>query len=882
MPDLKGTRKEHYNFSRPKFTKMALLSHVSKDGKPAVKHVSRACLACRARHLKCDGKEPICSRCVRANRVCQYVKSNRGGSRRRGVTLKNKQNEKSPGHRIINSHSMTKDRLKQRIREREEKEEVDPDTFVLPCVRNGRADMEKRPVCHHQCMTVENFNKLPPCLSGGQIPHENAKINGKTIDMFPTFNSSKAEESLNKIFDPAILAPSLDECYISPALTRDLNVESVINTYYKYFQHIHPFLPSRTDIITYLNAIPYNYDLLLAMKIIGDGQSSNVYSADVETVQFLISSIVNFVKQVGKDFISLQSLLLLAIAAHISSLHDLSMVLREALVSLALELRINLVDHNNIPLKFIDVNGYITDQQDDDAMQSSSRNGTNLMNTPSESGGKDDVLTELMQARRVANVPKRILLETVRKTLWEVYFFDTISGTASGHMMSLLSSRMLLVLFPEEVSPEGFDYKSRAEACKLVNDSIKLNVAVQANKEIRSHLTHMRAAIGNWEMKLENPDMYNCPYLVNTNGQVNEGVFEAIMLVCYAQIFTHRPFSYLWRPDISKHPKCTDEKGATDNCPALKKREVDSRKIIETRKTIDSASFVVKSLLDTNPARITSRTPFLACALAFCCLVHLSAYSWVDSSLKSLENVTMTSALKDSINKEELETYTEYIKLELGAIMQISRHWFLSQKLAQHIRDTVRRVSPTLFKTVCSGLPEKSRKKAIQAMRQRTLKKYEDARVPEKAADTSMNYNTQSDFNTQTVGHTNLATNTSENTLLNMLKQEGDSDNRNTDNQTAISGAIYNASKKSNQTPNVINSPTATDNKPQLQVDTKVSALNQQGSTPSNGFNDTDLNLMTDDNYLSLSPTSDTGCDWVDKHVFEFDAYNIANDDGLK
>lgn len=882
MPDLKGTRKEYYSFSLPKFTKMALLSHVSKDGKPAVKHVSRACLACRSRHLKCDGKEPICSRCVRANRVCQYVKSNRGGSRRRGVTLKNKQSEKSPGHRIINSHSMTKDRLKQRIREREEKEEVDPDTFVLPCVRNGRADMEKRPVCHHQCMTVENFNKLPPCLSGGQIPHENAKINGKTIDMFPTFNSSKAEESLNKIFDPAILAPSLDECYISPALTRDLNVESVVNTYYKYFQHIHPFLPSRTDIITYLNAIPYNYDLLLAMKIIGDGQSSNVYSADVETVQFLISSIVNFVKQVGKDFISLQSLLLLAIAAHISSLHDLSMVLREALVSLALELRINLVDQNNIPLKFIDVNGYITDQQDDDAMQSSSRNDTNLMNTPSESGGKDDVLTELMQARRVANVPKRILLETVRKTLWEVYFFDTISGTASGHTMSLLSSRKLLVLFPEEVSPEGFDYKSRAEACKLVNDSIKLNVAVQANKEIQSHLTHMRAAIGNWEMKLENPDMYNCPYLVNTNGQVNEGVFEAIMLVCYAQIFTHRPFSYLWRPDISKHPKCTDEKGATDNCPTLKKREVDSRKIIETRKTIESASSVVKSLLDTNPARITSRTPFLACALAFCCLVHLSAYSWVDSSLKSLENVTMTSSLKDSINKEELETYTEYIKLELGAIMQISRHWFLSQKLAQHIRDTVRRVSPTLFKTVCSGLPEKSRKKAIQAMRQRTLKKYEDSPVPEKAANTLRNYNTQSDFNTQTVGDTKLATNPSEDTLLNMLKQEGDSDNKNTDNQTAISGAIYNASKESNQTPNVINAPTTTDNKPQLQVDTKVSALNQQSSTPSSGFNDMDLNLMTDDNYLFLSPTSDTGCDWVDKHVFEFDAYNIANDDVLK
>ncbi|KAK7229847.1 hypothetical protein V2G26_002017 [Clonostachys chloroleuca] len=40
---------------------------------------SLACLPCRSRHLKCDGKRPFCSRCTSAGKPCQYAKSRRGG-----------------------------------------------------------------------------------------------------------------------------------------------------------------------------------------------------------------------------------------------------------------------------------------------------------------------------------------------------------------------------------------------------------------------------------------------------------------------------------------------------------------------------------------------------------------------------------------------------------------------------------------------------------------------------------------------------------------------------------------------------------------------------------------------------------------------------------
>ncbi|PRP81183.1 hypothetical protein PROFUN_02017 [Planoprotostelium fungivorum] len=45
--------------------------------------VLKACLACRARHVRCDGNEPVCNRCSSKNVQCEYTKSRRGGKRKR-------------------------------------------------------------------------------------------------------------------------------------------------------------------------------------------------------------------------------------------------------------------------------------------------------------------------------------------------------------------------------------------------------------------------------------------------------------------------------------------------------------------------------------------------------------------------------------------------------------------------------------------------------------------------------------------------------------------------------------------------------------------------------------------------------------------------------
>ncbi|KAG9233266.1 hypothetical protein BJ875DRAFT_426183 [Amylocarpus encephaloides] len=53
-----------------------------KRARKARIRASRACIACRGRHTKCDGVEPVCTRCQVEGKTCVYMKSRRGGGGR--------------------------------------------------------------------------------------------------------------------------------------------------------------------------------------------------------------------------------------------------------------------------------------------------------------------------------------------------------------------------------------------------------------------------------------------------------------------------------------------------------------------------------------------------------------------------------------------------------------------------------------------------------------------------------------------------------------------------------------------------------------------------------------------------------------------------------
>ncbi|KAK0377059.1 hypothetical protein CLIM01_05592 [Colletotrichum limetticola] len=69
----------------------------------AASRSSLACLPCRSRHLKCDGKRPHCDRCATAAKDCQYAPSRRGGLDR--VALAERRKRLAVANSVGNSSS---------------------------------------------------------------------------------------------------------------------------------------------------------------------------------------------------------------------------------------------------------------------------------------------------------------------------------------------------------------------------------------------------------------------------------------------------------------------------------------------------------------------------------------------------------------------------------------------------------------------------------------------------------------------------------------------------------------------------------------------------------------------------------------------------------
>lgn len=57
---------------------MTELEHTSAPTRPHTRS-SLACLQCRSKHVKCDAKQPHCTRCSTLQKQCQYTTSRRGG-----------------------------------------------------------------------------------------------------------------------------------------------------------------------------------------------------------------------------------------------------------------------------------------------------------------------------------------------------------------------------------------------------------------------------------------------------------------------------------------------------------------------------------------------------------------------------------------------------------------------------------------------------------------------------------------------------------------------------------------------------------------------------------------------------------------------------------
>ncbi|KAL6453508.1 iacK C6 finger domain transcription factor iacK [Candida maltosa Xu316] len=660
------------------------MSTSPKKEKPAKirKHVSSACLECRKRHFKCDGKQPVCERCQKSNRTCQYVASHRGGSRKKGVFTKKKPvtiNDVNLGPEIpmyvadIEDFGKAKPEQSVEVPVIKTNEDMYGHLMHLPCATDSkRCEGSNCPAKSAVTYAQSRQDKHGPLNDSESKMMEGLR---KRIKLESTMSNINCLFSDN---NPPIDIRSFKELEMTTNIhdtnnfvdfsTLDRN--EIIKNYYEKFHKAHPFLPPREEMLIYLSNESIASELLPILNIVSEGETSSIYARNIDLISDRLVQCVEVVKNNGViDIISLQVLVLVSLIAHVSSVHVLSKNLRFFCIYLVQDLQIHLID-------------------------APSNSDTSDMTPNSDSNPQLRVFT----SPRLSHISRDSVVQCARRLFWELQFVDIITGSADGKTISSFDTIESQVEFPTVPSREEFDYHGRSEAGSLVTNAVKMNNEIYNKRPYEVILKRLKASLSSWEMRLEDPSLFEAPPLIGKNGKVNEGVQQAILLFNYAKIFAHRPFSYLWKINSPQHPKCNGE--AIESKDLSTQMQPNSRTTIETRKTIEGANSIIQVLIDTGASKILERTHFFACALALSSLVHLSAYIWVETTL------SMDSTQNFGLSEEDLEVYTEYIKLSLSAIYPISKHWILSGKLAKHIRDSLTTLRPKLYSKLKDFLPQ--------------------------------------------------------------------------------------------------------------------------------------------------------------------------------
>lgn len=857
--------------------------------RPNAKHVARACLECRSRHLRCSGTQP-CTRCDKFSKECVYIKSNRGGSRKKGVSKFNKARSlkapqvkndrlnsvevelansvkvlRTPKMIKVPSPTTTANVVLPPLLDRKSSHQLGfnippvEDLIQLPCINHKKSPNERRKdyedllkmPCAFTCLEPQYRGRTPPCM-GGEVRLSNQKTD---LNQIPVSATSSFYEKVNS------------NDYVKKMVS-ELNIEDVIETYYSKFHKLHPVCPEEHEIREYLAAIPHANELILAMKIVGDAQSSSIYSTDIETVNFKLNQIFDYINTiVGIDVISLQAMVLIALIAHFSSLHDLSIRIRTEAVKALLSQGYNKLD-----------------QMDSEPEQEKRSSNMDAPDSPESEQEFSPKTNRFMSSERLSQLSKSTILECGRKVFWELYFVDVVIGTADGRTISQLATSPIAVDYPHSVPPYVFDYKSRADGCLLVTDAIKLNVSVIEKEVSPKSISLLNTSLGNWELRLNHPELLSAPFMIDANGNINEGVFQAMLLYNYARIFAHRPFSYLWKDS----PNDLDSKLNRDS-----KQNITFRKIIETRKTIEGANLVATCLIDTTSSSIKSRTPLFGCSIAFASLVHLSSYIWAKSTLVN------AGANPDSVKQiqQELAQYLQFIQFELNTLGVISKHWMLASKLSTYVKETLAKVTPELYLSIRPLIPRSISNN--QPSSENTVKiEYPEA---ERTAPKEVNGKNGgkilsfSDLSSSSTGgsFTDLIPQQSQAAKLKkarIAEQISDyvkpADNVKVHNNS-YTQEIFNRSQTSI---NINNNSSNNNNTAIITANNNSNLLTNNNNTTNttinnNSVNETDFthlfqpesNYLQNINEIPGTPMSDTGCDWIDKAAFEFEGEEFTN-----
>lgn len=254
-----------------------------------------ACLACRQKHLKCDGRQPICGRCQSGELTCEYTPSRRGY---KGPSKKRRANPQPTEQQLGN---------------------VDPQIFSL----DGRPP-EISPDWHIPSIVPSSAPSAVQAFTPPDMPG-----NAMVVTEAPTFSAGYATSTTPQA--GRLQSPMTPESPPS-ALGRD---GYLVDVFYSNFHPAHPILPPPGMLYKY-NVPPY---LELVIKFIG------AHFHPAASPESYRQSVVS--ATVGQDPCpeKVQALLLLTIVLHSRNERQEAAQLLTQAVSLAYELGMHRKDY---------------------------------------------------------------------------------------------------------------------------------------------------------------------------------------------------------------------------------------------------------------------------------------------------------------------------------------------------------------------------------------------------------------------------------------------------------------------------------------------------------------------------------------------------------
>lgn len=684
----------------------------TSDGKPR-KHIRRACLECRKRHVRCDGVFPVCKKCADNNRECSYVPSHRGGiriPRKKLLQQQEQEQQQEEKQQPVSSVSSSQSSEKDVSLLMKGFKPCMVDSIAFAATNSNLAarqsDLSGRPSFDHTLKTNSTDSGLSGSLDSvtdfttafqTSRPDNNLEqmqevING-VVSLSPyndnnansNPNSNGGHTSSSHVDSPESLfnhttstkgSYTFDSYTLSPdtelATTTDFSLEDTIDIYYANFHNKHPILPPRNQIAGYLEATKAT-ELVQVMGFICHIMVNG--SSSLEMLLQRIHTVKTFVLKAPNDIARLQASVLLAIAAHLCTDNTTSMYLRSWCFDLCHRI---LAQHTLSPLT-------------------------------SDGFGSDlPVPVDAFSSWRTSTLNKQLFADLVARVIHELFFLDVMFSVITKGKLSPFADSDLISCIPIEDVPQ-FAYKSRYRTMQVVKSIILSLASLGSGIQSSIEFTRLEALVTTYQGYLSGGVLVDqeFPELLDDYGNVNDGIHQATMMLNFAAILLHFPSSSLYQNKLPSFVQCTEDSGPI--MPVNKTPLPRHRVVVSTRQCIQAANNIVKITTDIGSSNIEGRTPLYTCSLSMAMLVHMKAYHWLTrgdtSGLKAPK-------IDKAQRKQEVGLYEAYIKLASSSLLIYGSKWILPNKLNTSLCTVMYNVLPELYESLIETESSRRKRKA--------------------------------------------------------------------------------------------------------------------------------------------------------------------------